>query len=81
MLSGGLGYAAALSFSDHTMRRANRLFRIVLLLSRRLAVTARELAEALEISERTIYRDIAVDNDFHSPRAFTFTPSAILSSG
>lgn len=41
------------------MRRADRLFQIVLLLSRRRAVTARELAEALEVSERTIYRDIA----------------------
>jgi len=41
------------------MRRADRLFQIVLLLSRRRAVTARELAEVLEVSERTIYRDIA----------------------
>lgn len=41
------------------MRRADRLFRIVLLLGRRQAVTARELAENLEVSERTIYRDIA----------------------
>lgn len=41
------------------MRRADRLFQIVLLLGQRRAVTARELAEALEVSERTIYRDIA----------------------
>jgi predicted DNA-binding transcriptional regulator YafY len=41
------------------MRRADRLFQIVLLLGRRRAVTARELAEALHVSERTIYRDIA----------------------
>lgn len=41
------------------MRRADRLFRIVLLLGRGRAVTARELAEALEVSERTIYRDVA----------------------
>jgi predicted DNA-binding transcriptional regulator YafY len=41
------------------MRRADRLFRIVLRLNRRRAVTARELAEELEVSERTIYRDIA----------------------
>ncbi len=41
------------------MRRADRLFQIVLLLNRGRAVTARELAEALEVSERTIYRDVA----------------------
>lgn len=40
------------------MRRADRLFRIVLRLNRRTAVTARQLAEELEVSERTIYRDI-----------------------
>ena len=41
------------------MRRADRLFRIVLLLGRGRVVTAKELAEHLEVSERTIYRDIA----------------------
>lgn len=41
------------------MRRADRLFNLVLLLNRKRAVTARELAEALHVSERTIYRDIA----------------------
>lgn len=41
------------------MRRADRLFQIVLLLGRGRVVTARELATALEVSERTIYRDIA----------------------
>jgi predicted DNA-binding transcriptional regulator YafY len=41
------------------MRRADRLFRIVLLLGRGRAVTARSLAETLEVSERTIYRDMA----------------------
>lgn len=41
------------------MRRADRLFQIVLLLGRGRVVTARELAIALEVSERTIYRDVA----------------------
>lgn len=42
------------------MRRADRLFAIVLHLSRRRrATTARALAERLEVSERTIYRDVA----------------------
>ncbi|WP_239031842.1 helix-turn-helix transcriptional regulator [Paroceanicella profunda] len=41
-------------------RRADRLFRLVQeLRGRRLAVTAAQLATALEVSERTIYRDIA----------------------
>jgi predicted DNA-binding transcriptional regulator YafY len=41
------------------MRRADRLFRIVQLLRRRRAiVTARQIAEKLDISERTVYRDI-----------------------
>jgi predicted DNA-binding transcriptional regulator YafY len=41
------------------MRRADRLFRIVQLLRRRKRTTAKELAEALEVSERTVYRDVA----------------------
>src|SRR5215471_20624640 len=42
------------------MRRADRLFQIVQRLRRRRAVvTARELARELEVSERTIYRDVA----------------------
>jgi predicted DNA-binding transcriptional regulator YafY len=42
------------------MRRADRLFQIIQLLRRRRAVTtAASLAEKLEVSERTIYRDIA----------------------
>lgn len=41
------------------MRRADRLFQIVLLLDRGRAVTAHALAEALNVSERTIYRDMA----------------------
>ena len=42
------------------MRRADRLFRIVQLLRRRRTViTASDLARRLEISERTVYRDIS----------------------
>ncbi|WP_029042353.1 helix-turn-helix transcriptional regulator [Cucumibacter marinus] len=41
------------------MRRADRLFEIVQLLRGGRLVTARMLAERLEVSERTIYRDIA----------------------
>lgn len=40
------------------MRRADRLFQIILYLRRRRVATARDLAQALEVSERTIYRDI-----------------------
>ena len=40
------------------MRRADRLFKIVGLLSHRKVVTAKDLADELEVSERTIYRDI-----------------------
>jgi len=41
------------------MRRADRLFRIVQLLRRRRTiVTAKQIAGKLEISERTVYRDI-----------------------
>ncbi|MCA9551310.1 MAG: YafY family transcriptional regulator [Myxococcales bacterium] len=41
------------------MRRADRLFQIIQLLrGRRRAVTAQELATRLEVSERTVYRDI-----------------------
>ena len=42
------------------MRRTDRLFRIIQFLrKRRGSTTAATLAEALEVSERTIYRDIA----------------------
>jgi predicted DNA-binding transcriptional regulator YafY len=42
------------------MRRADRLFRIIQVLRRRRRpVTAQEIAEELEASARTIYRDIA----------------------
>jgi len=41
------------------MRRADRLFRVVQLLRRRrTVVTAKQIAEQLEISERTVYRDV-----------------------
>jgi len=40
------------------VRRADRLFQIVGLLSHSKVTTARFLAEELEVSERTIYRDI-----------------------
>ena len=40
------------------MRRADRLFQIVQELRRRKLVTAQQLAEVLEVSERTVYRDI-----------------------
>ncbi|WP_437332526.1 helix-turn-helix transcriptional regulator [Sorangium sp. So ce394] len=40
------------------MRRADRLFQIVQQLRRRRVTTAARLSEELEVSERTIYRDI-----------------------
>lgn len=42
------------------MRRADRLFRIITLLQgRHTAITAKALGEVLEVSSRTVYRDIA----------------------
>ncbi len=41
------------------MRRADRLFQLVQLIRGRRLSTARFLAERLEVSERTVYRDIA----------------------
>jgi predicted DNA-binding transcriptional regulator YafY len=41
------------------MRRADRLFEIVQYLRGRRLTTARQLAERLEVSDRTIYRDVA----------------------
>ncbi|MBL0729504.1 YafY family protein [Piscinibacter sp. HJYY11] len=41
------------------MRRADRLFQIVQLIRGRRLSTAQFLAERLEVSERTVYRDIA----------------------
>lgn len=40
------------------MRRADRLFQIIQYLQGRRLTTARQLAERLEVSERTIYRDV-----------------------
>ena len=40
------------------MRRADRLFQIIQRLHHERVITARNLAEELEVSERTIYRDI-----------------------
>jgi predicted DNA-binding transcriptional regulator YafY len=40
------------------MRRADRLFQIIQLLRRHRVITAATLAEELEISERTVYRDV-----------------------
>src|SRR4029077_20303246 len=41
------------------MRRADRLFEIVQYLRGRRLTTAAQLAQWLEVSERTIYRDVA----------------------
>ena len=41
------------------MRRADRLFRLVQTLRGGRLWTAARLAEAMEVSERTVYRDIA----------------------
>jgi len=41
------------------VRRADRLFEIIQLMRRKPTVKARELSEALEVSERTIYRDVS----------------------
>ena len=40
------------------MRRADRLFQVIQHLHHERVITARDLAEILEVSERTIYRDI-----------------------
>lgn len=42
-----------------SMRRAERLFQLIHLLSRRRFATAAELGERLEVSPRTVYRDIS----------------------
>ena len=40
------------------MRRADRLFQLMLIMQQGKVRTARYIAEKLEVSERTIYRDI-----------------------
>ena len=40
------------------MRRADRLFQIIGILSRRRFATAAQIAETLEVSTRTVYRDV-----------------------
>src|SRR5499426_719739 len=41
-----------------SVRRADRLFEIIQFMRRKDLVRARDLSQALEVSERTIYRDI-----------------------
>jgi predicted DNA-binding transcriptional regulator YafY len=41
------------------MRRADRLFQIVQTIRGRRLTTAAHLAQRLEVSERTVYRDVA----------------------
>ena len=43
---------------DPDVRRADRLFKLIQRLRRRRAQTAAQLAASLEVSERTVYRDI-----------------------
>ena len=45
------------------MRRADRLFEIIQFMRRKDLVRARDLSDALEVSERTIYRDIATGQE------------------
>lgn len=46
------------STPETLMRRADRLFQIILLLGGKKVVTAQHLAAELQVSERTVYRDI-----------------------
>jgi predicted DNA-binding transcriptional regulator YafY len=49
---------ASLAMTDRRIMRADRLLSLLMLLQARGRMTAQELAQELEISERTIYRDI-----------------------
>jgi predicted DNA-binding transcriptional regulator YafY len=51
--------ARALKHSITFMRRADRLFQIVQIIRGRRLTTAALLAQRLEVSERTVYRDVA----------------------
>src|SRR5918992_7105 len=57
MVSGGIVQVAHTP-REEPMRRADRLFEIIQLMRRQKLVRARDLAEKLEVSERTIYRDV-----------------------
>src|SRR5579884_1436149 len=48
----------SMSFWRGNLMRADRLLSIMMMLQTRGHITARELAERLEVSERTIYRDL-----------------------
>ena len=54
------------------MRRADRLFDIIQALRQSKLVRAKDLADKLEVSERTIYRDIA---DLIASGVPTFAPA------
>jgi predicted DNA-binding transcriptional regulator YafY len=56
---GPRGRIGPMSAGEFAMRRADRLFQIVQQLRGGRLVTARMLGERLEVSDRTIYRDIA----------------------
>jgi len=49
------------------MNRVDRLFGILLRLQRHRRVRAQDLARHFEVSERTIYRDIAALNELGVP--------------
>ena len=50
------------------MHRSNRLFEIIQILrAARRPVTARQMAERLDVTERTIYRDIAALQTMRTP--------------
>ncbi len=54
-----MGASAKKTINPFSMRRADRLFQIVQLIRGRRLTTAAHLAQRLEVSERTVYRDIA----------------------